>query len=126
MINDKELEPKDRLLRVFEALRFKGTVKNKTDEMWLRVKKSRNDQKPLQGTTIHNRMKYLKEIIGRAIKQELIKPKQIAGYNFPVYTQPETHYLTLAQTKEIADKIYNGAYDSNKTLRLVACGIEDI
>lgn len=74
----------------------------------------------LAATTRHTKIKKLKEIINRAVKMGHIDYKQIAGYKWPTYKQPETHYLTLAQTETIWNNLITGKYDSDPSLRLIA------
>ncbi len=71
-------------------------------------------------TTINTIIKRLNEVINRAIERELISPKQVAGFKLPGYKQPETKYLTLAQTEKIANLLYDGKLDSQPLLRTTA------
>lgn len=70
-------------------------------------------------TTIFKKLKKLRQIIALAIKQELIKPKQVAGFEMVKYVEPETGYLTFPELEAITKKLYSGEYDDNPTLRQV-------
>lgn len=72
-------------------------------------------------TTKATKMRRLSEIINKAIDQEYISKKQIAGYKWPVYNEPERMYLTLDQTERLANNIYKGEYDSDMELKTVSC-----
>ncbi len=77
--------------------------------------------RPVAATTLHTKMKRLKEIITLAIEMDHMHPKQIAGYKWPTYKKPEKPYLTLAETTALWQRIYKGNYDNDPVMKQVAC-----
>ncbi|CAB4126475.1 Phage integrase SAM-like domain containing protein [uncultured Caudovirales phage] len=75
----------------------------------------------LQSTTVNTKFKRLREVVSRAIKRKLIDEQAIMAYKWPEYGQPETDYLTLSQTEDLADLIYTGKLDYDTKLKNVAC-----
>lgn len=72
-------------------------------------------------TTKNNKCKRLKEVIDKAISMGLIESRAIAAYKWPKPVDPDTSYLTLEQTEQIASKIYAGEYNDDAELKKVAC-----
>jgi integrase/recombinase XerD len=52
-------------------------------------------------TTLHIKMKRIRELILKAEKMELMRTSQAAGYKIPPYVAPERNYLTLQETDMI-------------------------
>ena len=75
----------------------------------------------VQPTTLHTKMKRVKEVIDSAIQREHISSQQIAGYKLPTYKNPEKEYLTLSETVQIAEEIYSGKLDDDPEMKKVAC-----
>lgn len=71
-------------------------------------------------TTRNSKMKRLKEVIDKAVERGHIERKAIAGYKWPAYDAPLREYLTFAETRKIADALYEGEFDDDKELRQVA------
>lgn len=71
-------------------------------------------------TTIHTKMKHLKQPIDKSIKRRLIMYEAIDGYRWPDVGEPETHYLTLEQTEIIAQKLYAGDYSYDSEMQHIA------
>lgn len=76
---------------------------------------------PVSRTTIHKKMKRIREVIKQAEKEELIKPSQTNGYQLPTYQAPERTYLTMPELEKIEEAIYTGQFDYDPLLLSVAC-----
>lgn len=92
---------------------------------WLRayetaLLKGFGDYKGIQQTTLHTKMKRLREVIKAATLHGHMKPVQIAGYNWPAWKDPERKYLTAAEVDKIADLVYNGELDDSEVLKQIA------
>lgn len=74
----------------------------------------------VNSTTLHVKMRKLREVINKAIRRGLIQYAQIDGYSWPKYKAPHKDYLTLEQTEVIANKLYEGGYDYDPGLRTIA------
>jgi len=76
-------------------------------------------KKKIAGTTLHIKMKRLKEVIAKAVDRGHIEKKKVAGYKYPPYPEPETFYLTLEQADKIFNNLKSGIYDYDSNVRSV-------
>lgn len=92
-------------------------------EMYLRKKTIKNKlgKVGLEGTTIHNRMTKVGEVLKVAIDRKYLDADRVKGFKIPAYIDPETDYLTSEQVNKIWELISNGSFDYDAELHLVAC-----
>ncbi len=74
----------------------------------------------LSANTVHLRMRHLKEVIDKAVKREHIKYRQIDGYRWPIYEQPDTQYLTPEETDRIWHTVTEGELRDDTPARVAA------
>jgi len=72
-------------------------------------------------TTIHKKLRRLREIIKKAEGAGLMNPDQTKSFDMVKYVEPETTYLTMEQLRTIENNLYSGRYDNQPDLKKTVC-----
>lgn len=117
-----ETEYKSLTLFAGNALPFKAVNKDFLNRYHKSLADHRNgNNEPYAPTTLFKKMRQLYRMVLKAIKEDLIDKKQIAGFEMVKYEEPDTNYLTLDQLRQIENKVYSGEYNYDISLKKTAC-----
>lgn len=73
---------------------------------------------PYEPTTLHKKLKKIKQIVDLAVKLKKIPSDQVAAFDMISYEEPDTNYLTYDHIKAIEKLLYTGNLDAIPNLKL--------
>lgn len=88
-----------------------------TSELLEQYEKSLAGIKP---TTLHTKMKRIKEVVDRAVGRGKIEAQKVYDYKLPKYEDPAKDYLVLEEVERIETALYGGEFDSDISMKKVA------